>query len=92
LFAALCLRFATHRSRVLDSLSENAYGMYLLHFVFVVWLQYLLLGVALFAIAKASIVFGVTLLLSWAATATMCRVPLGARVVGSERRVLVKVS
>jgi hypothetical protein len=90
-FAALCLRFATHRSRVFDSLSENAYGMYLVHYVFVVWLQYLLFGVALFAIAKASIVFGVTLLLSWVATATMCRVPLGARVVGSERRVLVKV-
>ena len=49
-----------------------------------VWLQY----AALVAIAKASIVFGVTLLLSWAATATMCR--LGARLVGTERRVLAK--
>jgi hypothetical protein len=47
-------------------------------------------GAALVAIAKASIVFGVTLLLSWAATATMCRVRLGARLVGSERRVLAK--
>jgi glucans biosynthesis protein C len=87
-FAAVILRFATRRSRLLDSLSENAYGMYLVHDVFVVWLQYLLLGAA--AIAKASIVFGVTLLLSWAATAIMCRVRLGARLVGSERRVLAK--
>jgi glucan biosynthesis protein C len=94
-FAAVFLRFATRRSRIFDSLSENAYGMYLVHYVFVIWLQYLLLGAALFAIAKASIVFVLTLLLSWAATATMCRIPLGARLVGTERlgaerRVLVK--
>jgi hypothetical protein len=38
------LRFATRHSRSLDSLSESAYGMYLVHYVFVVWLQYLLLG------------------------------------------------
>src|SRR5262249_51658950 len=34
---ALALRFATRRRRVLDSLSENAYGMYLVPYVFVVW-------------------------------------------------------
>lgn len=60
--------------------------MYLVHYVFVVWLQY----AALVAIAKASIVFGVTLLLSGAATAIMCRDRLGARLVGTERRVLAK--
>jgi glucans biosynthesis protein C len=97
-FAAVFLRFATRRSRILDSLSENAYGMYLVHYVFVVWLQYLLLGLALFAVAKASIVFSLTLILSWAATAAMRRVPLGARLMGTERagrlaadRVLAKV-
>jgi len=57
--------------------------MYLVHYVFVVWLQYPLLGVALFA--KASLVFGLTLLLSRAAIVTMCGVPLGARLVGTER-------
>ena len=40
--------------RSADSLSANAYGIYLIHYVFVTWLQYALLGVALFAIAKAS--------------------------------------
>jgi peptidoglycan/LPS O-acetylase OafA/YrhL len=64
---ALCLRFAAERTRILDSLSVNAYSMYLLHYVFIVWLQYLLLPLALFAIGKAAIVFGGTLVLSWAA-------------------------
>lgn len=62
---ALCLRFAAERTRILDSLSLNAYNMYLLHYVFIVWLQYALLPVALFAIGKAAIVFGGTLALSW---------------------------
>jgi peptidoglycan/LPS O-acetylase OafA/YrhL len=64
---ALCLRFAAERTRILDSLSVNAYSMYLLHYVFIVWLQYLLLPLTLFAIGKAAIVFGGTLVLSWAA-------------------------
>jgi len=41
--------------------------MYLLHYVFVVWLQFVLLPVGLFAIGKAAIVFGGTLALTWAA-------------------------
>jgi hypothetical protein len=64
---ALCLRFAVERTRILDSLSVNAYSMYLLHYVFIVWLQYLLLPVALVAAGKAAIVFSGTLALSWAA-------------------------
>jgi surface polysaccharide O-acyltransferase-like enzyme len=66
-----------------------AYGIYLVHYVFVVWLQYLLLGVALFAIAKAAIVFTATVVLSWVTAAAVCRIPIGARVVGADRRVLV---
>ena len=63
---ALCLRFAAERARILDSLSANAYSMYLLHYVFVVWLQYALLPADLFAVGKAAMVFGGTLALSWA--------------------------
>jgi glucans biosynthesis protein C len=83
-----CLRFATMRSRVLASLADNAFGIYLLHYVFVVWLQYALLGVALFAIMKAMIVFGGTLLLAWATAVAMRLVPLGSRLIGAERLVL----
>ena len=39
------------------SWSENAYGIYFVHYVFVLWLQYLLLDVALPAVVKAAIVF-----------------------------------
>ena len=66
---ALCLRFAVERRQVLDSLSTNAYSIYLVHYVFIVWLQYALLGFALVAVGKAAIVFGGTLLLSWAVAA-----------------------
>jgi hypothetical protein len=89
-FAALaaCLRFATMRSRILDDLASNAFGMYLLHYPFVVWLQYALVGVALFAGAKAAVVFGGTLILAWTATVAARFVPLGARLIGAERLVL----
>ncbi len=73
---AVFLHFARNRSRVLDSLSRNAYGIYLVHYVFVVWLQYTLLSVPLFAFVKAAIVFGVTLVLSWAISAALRRLPL----------------
>ena len=46
---AVSLHFATGHSRRLDSLSANAYGLYLVHYDFVVWLQYALLGTVLFA-------------------------------------------
>src|SRR5271166_1713529 len=61
-----------------------------LAYLFVVWLQYILLGVALFAIAKAAIVFGATVMLSWVTAVALCRVPIGGRVVGADRRVLVR--
>jgi surface polysaccharide O-acyltransferase-like enzyme len=88
--AAVFLQFATGRSRVLGSLSDNAYGMYLIHYVFVIWLQYALLPVPLFAVVKAAIVFSGTLVASWALTAAMRSVPFGSRLIGAERRVLAK--
>ena len=63
---AVCIRFATNRRRWLDSLSANAYGMYLVHYPFVVWMQYALLNAPLPAIVKAAIVFAVAVALSWA--------------------------
>ena len=68
---ALCLRFAAERVRIVDSLSINAYGIYLVHYVFIVWLQFAMLSVALFAVGKAAVVFGLTLALSWLAAAAL---------------------
>jgi glucan biosynthesis protein C len=83
---AVFLRFAATPRPMLASLSEHAYGIYLVHYFFVIWLQYLLLGAALFAVAKAAVVFTGTLLMSWAATAAACRVSIGARLMGGRRR------
>jgi membrane protein DedA with SNARE-associated domain len=57
-------------------LSENAHGMYQVHGVFVISLQYLLSGVAPFAVAKAGI----------------CRVPAGARIPGAPQPALACAS
>jgi glucans biosynthesis protein C len=83
---AFGLRFARLPSRVLNSLKTNAYGMYLVHYVFVVWLQYALLGQALPAVVKGAIVFGGTLALSWGVTVALRQISLVAEVIGGERR------
>jgi hypothetical protein len=79
------LRFGAIRSRILGSLASCAFGMYLFHYIFVVWLQYALLEVGLFAIAKAMIVFGGTLLLAWATTAALRYLPFGSQLLGQDR-------
>jgi len=53
-FLALFLRFAKPR-KIFDSLRENAYGIYLVHYAFVSWLQYALLKSQLSAIEKGSL-------------------------------------
>jgi surface polysaccharide O-acyltransferase-like enzyme len=65
---AISLRLMRFRDRRLDSLSANAYSIYLLHYVVVVWLQYALLAVAVAAVAKGAIVLAAGLTLSWAAS------------------------
>ncbi|MBV9236372.1 MAG: acyltransferase, partial [Xanthobacteraceae bacterium] len=44
---ALFLRFGQYRAWWSDSLSEHAYGIYVVHYVFVVWAQYILTGTEL---------------------------------------------
>ena len=82
-FAALAffVRFARKSHPVLDSLRRNAFGMYLVHYAFASWLQYLFLKAPLSGFAKGSLVFLGTLLLSWAATAALRRLPAVARVI-----------
>ncbi len=84
---AVCLRFARKRMRWFDNLSENAYRIYLLHYVIVVWLQYALLDTELPAIVKAAIVFGGTLLVAWALAAALGSVSFVSRPIAAARRV-----
>ncbi len=68
---ALFLRFVHGRRAWAESLSDNAYGIYLVHYPFVVWSQYALLGSSMPAIAKALVVFGVSLGISWGTSALL---------------------
>ena len=75
-FLALFVRFAKKRNRILDSLTENAYGMYLVHYAFVSWLQLALLKTKLPGFAKGTLVFTVAALLSWGTAALLRHIPL----------------
>jgi peptidoglycan/LPS O-acetylase OafA/YrhL len=78
---ALFLRFDNDGSSILDPLRDSAYGIYLLHYIPVLWLQYALHDFSLApvmqvsAILKAVVVFILTLALSWAATAALRKIP-----------------
>ena len=80
-FLALFVRFAKNRSKMWDSLTANAYGIYLVHYAFVSWLQYSLLKITLPAIAKGSLVILGALALSWGTVAALRRIPAVARVI-----------
>lgn len=78
---ALFLRFGNEGSSLLDPLRGSAYGIYLLHYIPVLWLQYLLYDFSftpvmqVSAIIKASIVFVLALAISWSATAALRKIP-----------------
>jgi peptidoglycan/LPS O-acetylase OafA/YrhL len=79
LLAGFLRRTSIFSTRVLCSLRDNAYGMYVIHYVLVSWLQYALLDAALPGLAKAILVFAGTLLLSWLITATLRRARCASR-------------
>jgi glucan biosynthesis protein C len=51
-----------------QSLAANAYGIYLVHYIFVLWCQFLLLDYQLPAVSKFFITFIVSLGMSWCVT------------------------
>jgi peptidoglycan/LPS O-acetylase OafA/YrhL len=81
-FASIAMfrRFALSHRPIFDSLSASSYGMYLVHYPVVVWLQFALLAVALGPIVKGAIVFCGAVALSWGIVAALRRVPVIARV------------
>jgi fucose 4-O-acetylase-like acetyltransferase len=80
---AVFARFAGRwTGRAWASLDRNAFGIYLLHYAYVSWLQYGLLDVALPGYAKGTVVIAGALALSWVTSALLLRLPLVARVIG----------
>lgn len=77
---ALFLRFSSDGESWLDALQADAYGIYVVHYLFCLWLQYALLGFALSAAVKVLIVFSGTLALSWGMTAALRSLPAVRRV------------
>ena len=78
---ALFVRFVKKSRRVFDSLRDNAYGIYLVHYAFVSWLQYALLKSQLSGFAKLTVVLSIAVALSWSTTAALRRIPAVARVI-----------
>jgi hypothetical protein len=78
---ALFLRFGQRDRSIFDPLRDDAYGIYVVHYIFVLWLQYALLdATALGAVPKALIVFAGTLALSWGVTVLLRKIPGAKRV------------
>ncbi|HEY6251103.1 MAG TPA: acyltransferase [Candidatus Angelobacter sp.] len=80
-FLALFVRFARTSNRIWNSLRDNAYGMYLVHYAFVSWLQYCILKTQLSAPVKGMAVFLGAVALSWITTAALRRIPAVAKVI-----------
>src|SRR5947207_6505835 len=68
---AVLLRFSQSSLWPLDAMQKQAYGIYLLHFIPLIWLQYLIADPPLPAFVKFMIVFAITLSTSWLATAAL---------------------
>jgi hypothetical protein len=79
-FIAIFRRFAIARQPVFDSLSASCYGMYLIHYPVVVWLQFALLTLPLGPITKGAIVFFGAVVVSWGIVVALRRLPVIARV------------
>ena len=72
---AMFLRFGQRDKSIFDPMRDDAYGMFLFHYVVCLWLQYALLDAPLSAIVKVLIVFTITVATSWGVTAAVRRIP-----------------
>jgi surface polysaccharide O-acyltransferase-like enzyme len=78
---AVFLRFRRSSFRLLDAMRPQAYGIYLLHFIPLIWLQYAVYDPAFPAFVKFAIVFTGTLSISWALTVLLRKMPVAARMI-----------
>ena len=73
-------RFVRRPHPIFDNLSANAYGIYLVHYAVVLWIQFALLSAPWPAWIKFSVVFVGGLALSWGVSELVRRVPAVRRV------------
>jgi len=78
---ATSLRLSRASLWLLDAMQPSAYGIFLFHYMFIIWMQYFVYDPAWPAGVKAAIVFAVTLGGSWLLTVLLRRIPLVARTI-----------
>jgi len=74
-FLSLFLGTIKAQSRIFDSIARNAYLMYTVHYIFVLWAQFVLHKVPVNATTKFIVVFLFTVLASWGFSSLLRRVP-----------------
>ncbi len=77
---AYFLRFKRSGFSVLDPMQADAYGIFLVHYPIVLWLQYWLFDYDLPAIVKAAGAFVFTVAFSWAVTRALRQIPGASKV------------
>ncbi|HEX2364025.1 MAG TPA: acyltransferase [Bradyrhizobium sp.] len=75
------LRFAKTRLRLLDAMRPSAYGIFLTHYIFIIWLQYVVYDPAWSPFVKFAIVFVGTLAGSWATVVLLRKIPAIGRMI-----------
>ena len=80
LILAYFLRFKKSGWSMLDLMQADAYGIFLVHYPIVLWLQYWLFDYDLPAIVKALVSFMLTVAFSWAVTRALRQIPGASRV------------
>jgi surface polysaccharide O-acyltransferase-like enzyme len=78
---AVSLAFASSTMKLLDAMRPSAYGIFLAHYIFIIWLQYAVYDYSWPAFVKFAVVFFATLALSWAVTWLLRRIPVVARMI-----------
>jgi surface polysaccharide O-acyltransferase-like enzyme len=78
---ATSLRLAQSSLSLLDAMRPSAYGIFLLHYIFIIWLQYAVYDYSWPAGVKAAAVFVGTLSLSWGLTVMLRKIPVVARMI-----------
>jgi surface polysaccharide O-acyltransferase-like enzyme len=78
---AIYLRSAKFSLSLLDAMRPSAYGIYLVHYIFIIWLQYAVYDYSWPAFVKFAIVFTGTLAGSWALVLALRKIPIVARMI-----------
>jgi len=78
---AVFVRFGQRSVRILKSIGRNSYGMYLIHYLVIIWLQYAVLRASFPVGVKFAIVFVGGIAICWGLTAALRRIPLVRKII-----------